>query len=91
MVEAARRDGLTHRQQIGELHHLIVAAAHVNIGDVVRVGSIHIRHLHNDIVLLAVVFEACHLAPAEHGFERAADCVHIDADVSDLVAIDGNL
>ena len=40
------------------------------------------------VVLLALAFEARHLPAAEQRLERAADGLHVDADVGRLVAVD---
>ena len=88
MVEAARCHRFPHREQVGKLHHLIASAAHVNIGDVVGIGSIHVGHLDDDIVLFAIELKARNLAPAEHGFKCAADRLDIRADIGNLVAVD---
>ena len=90
MVERLRRDALAHVDQVRQLDHAAVARAHVAVADVAGGGTIDRRHLHDHVVLLAVLLEARHLAAAEHGLQRAADRVDRGADVGELVAVDGH-
>ena len=48
------------------------------------------RDLHDNVVLLAILFEAGHQTATEHGLQRAANDVDVGADVEHLVAIDAN-
>ena len=90
VVQAARRDRLANAEQVGKLDHFIVAAAHIDVGNVVRIRAIDIRHLDDHVVLFAILLETRDLAAAQHGFKRSADRFDVGADVGDLVAVDCN-
>ena len=62
-----------HVDQVGELDHLPVRAAHVDLRQVVGVGAVDIGDLDDDVILLAVLLEAGDLPAAEHRLQRAAD------------------
>ena len=87
MIQLARRHVFAHGDEVRQLDHLAVAAAHVDVRQVVGVAAIHVGDLQLDVVLLGIAFEARHLAAAEHRFERAADLDDAGADRGDFVAI----
>ena len=91
VIETARCHRLAHAEQVGELHHFIVPAAHINVGNVFGIGPIHVRHLHDDVVLLAILLESRDLTSAEHGLKSPPNRFDIRADVGNLVAVDGDL
>ena len=71
--------------------HGVVAAAHIDAAHVVGILTVDIGDLHHHIILLAVLLEARHLAAAEHGLERAAERVDLDAHGRGLIPIHGNI
>ena len=53
VVELLRGHGLLDAHQVGQRHHLAVAAADEDLAQVVRVGTVDVLELHDDVVLLA--------------------------------------
>ena len=91
MVELARRHGLTHLDQIGQLHHAVIATAHIDAVEILRVAAVHVLQLHQHVVLLTILLEARHLAAAEQAFQAAADGGHISAHGYGLFAVNRDL
>jgi hypothetical protein len=60
-------------------NHLPVSGAHEDAARSSGVLRSPAADLHDDVILLAVLLEARHLPAAEHGFQRAADGVDVDA------------
>ncbi|MNF71175.1 hypothetical protein D3C84_531210 [compost metagenome] len=91
VVELARRHRLAHLDQVGQLHHAVVAPAHVDAVEILRVAAIDALQLHHHVVLLATLLETSHLAAAEQAFQAAADGRHVAADRHRLFAVDRHL
>ena len=91
MVELLRRHRLLDGDEVGERNHGVAAPAHIDAPHVVRVLAIDVGDLHHHVVLLAVLLEARDLASAEHGLQRAAERVDLDAHGRRLLAVDANV
>ncbi|MDT4848261.1 hypothetical protein FQZ97_823480 [compost metagenome] len=91
MVELPRRHGFPHFDQVGQLHHAVVAAAHIDAVEVVGVAAVDVGQLHQHVVLLAVLLEAGHLAAAEQAFQATADGGDVGAHGHRLFAVDRDL
>ena len=91
VVEFLRRDGFGERDQVGQRRQAAAAATYVQGGQVLRGGARGGVELDHDVVLLAFLLEAGDFAPAEQGFQRAADGVDADAHLRGLVAVDLDL
>ncbi|MDT4849722.1 hypothetical protein FQZ97_838500 [compost metagenome] len=91
MVQLAGRHGLAYLDQVGQLHHAVVAPAHVDAVEVLRVAAVDVGQLHQHVVLLAVLLEAGHLAAAEQAFQAAADGGDVGAHRHRLFAVDRDL
>ncbi len=90
VIERLRRYPFLNAHDVGQLHHRAVARAHVDVADVVRTRAIARRDLHDHVVLLAVLLEACDLVAAQHRLQGAADRLHRYAQVGQLVAVESN-
>ncbi len=87
MVELLGRHRLLDGDEVGERDHGVVAPAHIDAAHVVGILPVDVGDLHHNIILLAILLEARDLAAAEHGLERAAERVDLDADRRRLVAV----
>ncbi len=87
MVELLGRDGFLDVDQVGQLHHLAVAAAHEDVGQVAGRAAVGILDLHDHVVLLRAALETGDVATAQHRLQGSADRGDVAADRGDLVAV----
>ena len=87
---AARAHTFANGDQIGQRHHVASAISHVDFADALgRIATIA-RHLHDHVILFAVLLEARHQTTSEHGLQRAPDDIHVRSHVLHFVAIDAH-
>ena len=90
VIEFARADPLIDIDQAGQRNHPAVLAAYIDVTNIVRPGTVSTGHLHDHVVLLAVLLEAGHLATTQHCLQRTANGLDLNTAVRGFVAVERN-